>query len=193
MVTIAAPSDPDPCDGLFARHLEEIGTKGEVEVVLAGRAVSDQPRLRRRPRGAQAAGSPPRPAQGVADLSFADRRHRRYRECEPHLRRRQASEKLRLAGRRRPPVEPSQRRHLCRKRDPRLGRALSRHGGGRARPARRIRRGGCSRNAARPLPAAGHGRAAIVSWRTSRPTSAASTAVPVLTIWCWPGSAPARR
>jgi putative redox protein len=37
VVTIAAPSDPTHVKGLFARHLEEIGTKGEVEVVLAGR------------------------------------------------------------------------------------------------------------------------------------------------------------
>jgi uncharacterized OsmC-like protein/fermentation-respiration switch protein FrsA (DUF1100 family) len=37
VVTIAAPSDPSHVKGLFARHLEEIGTKGEVEVVLAGR------------------------------------------------------------------------------------------------------------------------------------------------------------
>ena len=37
VVTIAAPSDPTHVKGLFAGHLEEIGTKGEVEVVLAGR------------------------------------------------------------------------------------------------------------------------------------------------------------
>ena len=37
VVTIAAPSDPTHVKGLFARHLEEIGAKGEVEVVLAGR------------------------------------------------------------------------------------------------------------------------------------------------------------
>ena len=37
VVTIAAPSDPTHVKGLFADHLEEIGAKGEVEVVLGSR------------------------------------------------------------------------------------------------------------------------------------------------------------
>ena len=37
VVTIAAPSDPTHVKGLFAHHLEEIGAKGEVEVVLGSR------------------------------------------------------------------------------------------------------------------------------------------------------------
>jgi uncharacterized OsmC-like protein/fermentation-respiration switch protein FrsA (DUF1100 family) len=37
VVTIAAPSDPAHVAGLFAEHIEEIRSKGEVEVTLAGR------------------------------------------------------------------------------------------------------------------------------------------------------------
>ena len=37
VVTIGAPSDPIHVKGLFADRLEEIGAKGEVEVVLGGR------------------------------------------------------------------------------------------------------------------------------------------------------------
>ncbi|HET7252906.1 MAG TPA: alpha/beta fold hydrolase, partial [Xanthobacteraceae bacterium] len=37
VVTIGAPSDPTHVKGLFAHRLEEIGTKGEVEVALGGR------------------------------------------------------------------------------------------------------------------------------------------------------------
>jgi uncharacterized OsmC-like protein/fermentation-respiration switch protein FrsA (DUF1100 family) len=37
VVTIAAPSDPAHVAGLFAEHIEEIRSKGEVEVALAGR------------------------------------------------------------------------------------------------------------------------------------------------------------
>ena len=55
--------------------------------------------------------------KALADIPFADRRHRRHRKCELHLCRGETSKELRLARRRRSSAEPAQRCRLCRQRD----------------------------------------------------------------------------
>ncbi len=69
-------------------------------------AVHDQARIPRRRRREEAQRMPRHAAQGAAGVPFADRRSGRHRQRLAHLRRRQASEELRLARRRRSSAEP---------------------------------------------------------------------------------------
>ena len=147
VVTIAAPSDPAHVTGLFQDHLGEIRAQGRGRGRAGGPAVPHQPRLRRRSRGAQAAASAsPTCARRCWSSTRRPTRWSASR-MRPHLHRRQASEELRLACRRRPSAEPPQRCGLRRQRHPRLGRTLSRHAGA-ARPSRRRKAVVVTRNAA---------------------------------------------
>ena len=106
VVTIAAPYDPGHVTGLFKEQIETIREQGEVEVRTGRAAVPHPARIPRRRRREQARRLSRHVAQGAAGVPFADRRPGRHRQCLAYFRRRQASEKLRLAGRRRPPAQP---------------------------------------------------------------------------------------
>ena len=194
VVTIAAPSDPAHVTGLFKDRIEDIRKHGKVEVSLAGRPFHITSGIPRRHRRARPDGACRQPAQGAAGHAFADRRHRRHRQCHAHLRRRQASQEFRLAGRRRPfagrtgatpPMSP-----------------MSSPPGPRATsiPSRRsrwpiYRRGAAHRrgprNPQQQVPAEPSRSGRITCWPMSRSPPAARTPDPGLMIFCWPASAPA--
>ena len=135
-------------------------------------------------------------AQGAADPACADRRHRRHRQCHADFRRRQASEKFRVAGRRRSSADRPPRRRLCRRPDRAPGpSAISISPPQPAAPGdvdapRRVvvRETGSGKfqqhDRARPASPASP---------TSRCRPAATTPVPAPTTCCWPRSAPAPR
>ena len=157
VVTIAAPCDPAHVAGLFKDHLapdrRARGGRGHARRP----AVPHSPLFSRRRCRAEAAGADRRATQGAAHFSLAHRRNRRHRECKPHLCRGEASQELRLAGRRRSSSEPAGGCRLCRERHRRLGGALSRHAGDDARDGG-ARHGGRERDPRGPVPAGDHGR-----------------------------------
>ena len=129
VVTIAAPYDPSHVVGLFKDQVDKIKEQGEVEVQLAGRPF----RIKREFLDDV--------AEKKLDECLATLRKAllvfhsptddtgRHRQRLAHFRRRQASQKLRLARRRRPSAEQEERRRLCGQRHRGLGRALSRPAG----------------------------------------------------------------
>ena len=196
VVTIAAPSDPTHVTGAVrGAHLEEIGTKGEVEVALAGRPfrirrafVDDiaEHRLLDRLR---------RPAQGAADACIRRPTHSSVSRMRARIFTAAKHPKSFVSlGRCRPPAEPSQRCRLRRQRDRTPGPSAISTWRRSRRPARRdptpslfARRATVSFQQQVTV-----GRASLPGGRADR-LSAASTAVRARTISCWPGWAPARR
>src|SRR5262249_46006054 len=114
VVTIAAPFDPAHVAGLFGERVEDIKSKGEVEVTLAGRSfrvrrallddIAEQ-NLAARIAGLRKAllvfHSPTDATVGIDNAS-------------PHLHGGKTPKKLHLARRRRSSAEPAERCHLCR-------------------------------------------------------------------------------
>ena len=130
VVTIAAPFDPAHVAGPVRRSCrrDQGEGRGGGARSSAGRSASAanllddiaEQKLCRPHR---------RSAQGAAGLPFADRRHRRHRQCQQDLSRRQASQELRLAVGRRSSAAQAARCQLCGPCHRRLGRALSRAAG----------------------------------------------------------------
>ena len=129
VVTIAAPSDPIHVTGLFKESLEEIRAHGKSEVSLAGRPFQISREFLEDIAEHSLMATCRRAAQGAVGDARSIRRHRRHRQCHPHLRRGQASEEFRVAGGCRSSAEQEGRRALCRRCDRRLGRTLSRSRG----------------------------------------------------------------
>ena len=113
VVTIAAPYDPAHVTGLFKQHVGTIKEKGEVEVALAGRPFT----IKREflddvaEKKLNECLATLRKALLVFHSPTDDTG--RHRQCVAHFRRRQASEELRFARRRRPSAEQEGRRRLC--------------------------------------------------------------------------------
>ena len=101
VVTIAAPSDPAHVTGLFKDHVDDIRKQGKAEVSLAGRPFTIKREFLDDVAEHGLMDEDRASAQGAAGDAFADRRHRRHRQCDAHLRRGQASQELCLAGGRR--------------------------------------------------------------------------------------------
>ena len=174
VATIAAPADPAHVTGLFGQHVDDIKEKGEVEVALAGRPFRIRKEFLDDIAEQKLADCLAGPAQGAAGAARADRRPRRHRERERDLHRREASEELRLARRRRPPAEPARRRRLCGRGDRRLVGALSRHGARAGRDADRGRAG--RRDGAMASSSSRSSRVRTAIWPTSRSPPAATAA-----------------
>ena len=146
-----------------------------------------QARIPRRYRRAWPDGACHQLAQGAAGHAFADRRHRRHRQCHAHFRHGQTSQELCVAGGRRPSVDRQARRRLCRRCHRRLGRALSRCRSSRRRlpvPATRRARSWCAKpataNSSRRFR-----RARIACWPMSRSRPVARTPDLAPMISCW--------
>ena len=105
VVTIAAPSDPAHVTHLFKDKDRGHPHPGQGRGSARRPAVPHQTRIPRRYRRARPDGACRQAAQGAAGDAFADRRHRRHRQCHQHLPRRQASQEFRLAVGRRSSAE----------------------------------------------------------------------------------------
>ena len=107
----------------------EIGDKDEVEVTLAGRPFKVRRSFLEDIKQQNLASISAGLHKALLMFPFADRRHRRHRQCQPHFHRGEASQELHLARRRRSSPQPRRRRRLCGARHFGVGRPLSRHGG----------------------------------------------------------------
>ena len=128
VVTIAAPSDPAHVTHLFADNSRGHPQPGQGRGLARRPSVQHQTRIPRRYRRTQSDGACCKTAQGSAGDAFADRRHRRHRQCDPNFSRRQAPQEFCDAGRQQSPAEQEERCDLCRRSDRGLGHALSRSG-----------------------------------------------------------------
>ena len=109
VVTIGAPFDPAHVTGLFSggtsRERHEMRSKSRSP---AGRSAFAAPCLTTFPQH-NLSGAHPRSAQGAAGVSFADRRYRRHRQCEPYFSGGETPQEFHLAGRRRSSAQPAKR------------------------------------------------------------------------------------
>ena len=136
VVTIAAPYDPAHVTGLFKEHVDTIREHGEVEVALAGRPFTIKREFLDDVAEQKLTECLASLRKALLVFHSPTDDTRRHRQRLAHLHRRQASQELRLARRRRSSAEPEGRRRLCRQRDRGLGRALSRPAGGHDRGSR---------------------------------------------------------
>ena len=129
VVTIAAPFDPAHVVGLFGEKVADIGRQGRSRGDAGRAAVQSPPQLPRRHQPAKSRRAYRPSAQGAAGLSFADRRYRRHRQCQPHfLAAKHPKSFISLAGADHL-ISRAGRRGLCCARHRGVGRPLSRHGG----------------------------------------------------------------
>ena len=108
MVTIGAPFDPAHVTGLLGGQVagQRHGRTRSRSRSPAGRSASAALCSTISPQQNLAARIA-RLAQSAAGLSFADRRHGRHRQCQPHFPRGETSQELHLARRRRSSRQPA--------------------------------------------------------------------------------------